>query len=98
MAGRTITGGITSIVAADLNRDGKIDLAIGNTSSNLNYLMNDGAGNFTQTALGATSSAPKFVVTPDLNADGYAEVVWTDGISSTMERIASTITNGACRD
>ena len=92
----TVTGGITSIVAADLNGDGKIDLGIGNPGAggNITYFVNDGTGNFTQTPMvPVLNAAPKFVLTLDMNGDGYADVVWTDGTAG-IYREGTTTTGG----
>ncbi|MCX6050708.1 MAG: VCBS repeat-containing protein, partial [Chloroflexi bacterium] len=63
-----------AITTGDLNRDGSLDLVVGNTGQNYLY-FNDGAGNFlTAVAFGGTEQTADIVL-GDLNNDGALDIV-----------------------
>jgi hypothetical protein len=62
-----------AIAAADLDRDGDMDLAVANTgSSNVTILKNHGGGKFTETVSSpiAVGTFPQAIVAADLDGDG----------------------------
>ena len=65
-----------SLVTADLNGDGHLDLVVANSVSNdITILLGNGAGGFA--AAGAATPAglaPQAVVTGDFNQDGHADI------------------------
>ncbi|MEP7126450.1 MAG: VCBS repeat-containing protein, partial [Byssovorax sp.] len=61
-----------SVAAADLNGDGKTDLAVANTT-NVSVLLNQGNGTFAAINYAAGSN-PTSVVAADLNGDGKADL------------------------
>jgi hypothetical protein len=76
--------GPVATVTADLNRDGKADLAVANNSSNsLTVLLGDGAGGL-RAASGSpvnVGGSPGDVAAADLNGDGNVDLtlpVWQD--------------------
>src|SRR5438270_739962 len=66
----------TSLVAADFNRDGKLDLAIVNgSSSTLSILLGNGDGTFKAHVDYPTVAAnPQWLVAADFNNDGILDV------------------------
>src|SRR5579862_464414 len=70
----------TSIVAADLNRDGKLDLITTNTENNaVMVFLGRGDGTF-DPALGyAVGDGPNSVVITDFDGDGILDIVVGDG-------------------
>ena len=70
----TPSGTSLVVVAADLNRDGKLDLVVGSTNSLLIFLGN-GDGTFTSTAFNPQmSSSVASIAVGDLNADGILDL------------------------
>jgi hypothetical protein len=66
-----------SVVASDLNSDGKRDLAVANGgSNNVSILLGDGTGNFTAagTSPEAAGTTPFSVAASDLNSDGRPDL------------------------
>ncbi|HRI34563.1 MAG TPA: VCBS repeat-containing protein, partial [Saprospiraceae bacterium] len=60
-----------SVAAADLNGDGKSDLAVANFGSGtLSVLLNNGDGSFAPKVDYPTGSVPQSVAAADLNGDG----------------------------
>ena len=85
-AGSPVTVGSLpqSIVAANLNGAGGLDLAVVNEGTNsVSILLGNGTGGFAPGSPVSTGAAPSDVGTADLNADGKADliVVNTDGNS-----------------
>jgi hypothetical protein len=67
----TVGDGPRSIVTGDLNRDGKLDMAVANENSgNISVLLGDGAGSFGDAAQIATGAAPETLAIGDLDLDG----------------------------
>ncbi|HYI10571.1 MAG TPA: VCBS repeat-containing protein [Thermoanaerobaculia bacterium] len=63
-----------SVVAADFNKDKKMDLAFGVHLSGVAILMGDGKGNFTE-AERLTNFPTRRVLVRDVDADGWMDVV-----------------------
>lgn len=83
------------IVAADLNRDGKIDLAVANFSDDsVSVFLNDGSGTFTRTdyPLG-TGTGPIAIAVGDFRGDGIRDDLAV--LNSTGNSVAVMINNGA---
>ena len=60
-----------AIVVADLNHDGKLDLAVSNTYSNsLSILLGNGDGTFAAAVSYAAGTNPNAIVAGDFNGDG----------------------------
>ena len=78
-----IVGGFPfSVVAADLNGDGKLDLISGNggnwptgTGKTLTVLTNSGSGVLSSNVTLNVGSAPYWIATADLNADGKPDLI-----------------------
>ena len=74
----------TSVVVADLNNDGTLDLVTASqSSSNVSVLLGNGDGTFPaqQTFSTGAGSSPRSVAVADLNADGAPDLV-TANLSS----------------
>jgi len=72
----TVGTGPQSVVAADVNADGKPDLICANVADNtLTVLTNDGNGTFTLSATLVVGRAPRFVTAADLNGDGNPDLI-----------------------
>ena len=69
----------SSLVAADLNNDNKLDLITANfTGGGVSVLTGDGTGNFVSQKIAVPGGgSPQFVATGDFNLDGKADVALT---------------------
>ncbi len=76
----------TSVVVADLNNDGKADVAVASANNNsLSILLGNGDGTFTaagQTM--ATGNQPSTVVSADFNADGNPDLAVLNSDSNSV--------------
>ncbi len=91
--------GPLTAAAADLNQDGKVDLALAVLSSNsLGVMLGDGAGGFGAITLIGTGSSPFEIEVADLDGDGLLDLAATDaGVSlfSATAHVAFGTGNGA---
>ena len=75
--GPTVNAGATPVAmyAADLNGDGKMDLAVANLTVNtVSALLGNGDGTFQSPVTYATSISPQSVVAADFNGDGHPDL------------------------
>jgi hypothetical protein len=69
----------------DFNRDGHIDLAVGNTQgSSISILLGDGLGGFLPARSYAAGSQPRGIAVLDLEGDGDHDVVAANRVSSNL--------------
>ncbi|CAF4703523.1 unnamed protein product, partial [Rotaria socialis] len=65
-----------SVVAADVNGDGKPDIIVGNAgSNNVGVLLNRGNGTFTNQTTYLTGANPYELTAADLNGDGKTDII-----------------------
>lgn len=75
---------------ADLNNDGKIDLAVTNlNSSSVSYLKNGGTGYFTNEQTIATGSTPRLVVEGDFDVDGDMDLAIINALGGSWNILAN---------
>jgi hypothetical protein len=80
-----IGGEPTSLTAADLNGDGKLDLVATNAAgSNVSVLLGNGNGTFQTPVSYAVGASPISVRAGDLNGDGKLDLVVANANSSTL--------------
>src|SRR5262245_39748078 len=74
-----------SIVTADLNGDGNLDLATANDSANaVNVLLGNGDGTFQAPLQFATDAAPWHIAVGDVNGDGKPDLVTANGTGNSV--------------
>ncbi len=79
------TGGSYSLAVADINRDGKLDLAIANWGGNtVSILLGNGDGTFQPHVDYATDVQPISVALGDFNGDGKPDLATANYISNTV--------------
>jgi hypothetical protein len=75
----------TGLAAADLNKDGNVDLVVGNFGdSTLSRFIGDGGGNFSAVATYATGANPFRLSVSDINGDGNLDVAVANSGASTI--------------
>lgn len=81
-----VGAGPTSIIAADLNKDGKLDLAVVNHSdSSISVLLGNGNGTFqTQTKYNPGHPEPMGLVVGDFNGDGINDLAVANNLDNTV--------------
>ena len=81
----------TSVAIADLNGDGKFDLAVTNGNSlDVSVLLGTGTGAFGPAANFAVGTVPRSVAIADLNADGKLDLVVANGGSNDVSVLLGT--------
>jgi len=69
-----------AIVAADFNNDGRLDLAVANSSTNsVSVLLGNGNGTFQQAQSSAAGDNPVSLAVGDFNSDGTLDLAAADG-------------------
>jgi FG-GAP-like repeat len=90
--------GALSVVVADFNNDGKLDIAESN-SNGLTIWLGNGDGTFSLASSPSVGNNPDGLAAGDLNGDGKVDLVaanYTDGtVSVLLGKGDGTFTNGA---
>jgi hypothetical protein len=69
-----------ALVAADFNRDGKLDVAVSNSdSNNISILSGNSDGTFQSAVNYDVAIYPGAIVAGDFNGDGYPDLAVTSG-------------------
>jgi Bacterial Ig-like domain (group 3)/FG-GAP-like repeat/Abnormal spindle-like microcephaly-assoc'd, ASPM-SPD-2-Hydin len=83
------------LAAADLNGDGKVDLAVANKgSNNISILLGNGDGTFKGAVNYSAGSSPNALVIVDLNNDGKLDLAVADNVSSSSNSLQVLLGNG----
>jgi len=91
-----------SVVVADFNADGKLDLAVAgvglyeSTGVNVTVLLGDGTGGFTavQSGPSATGSSPTALAAADFNEDGLPDLAVINPVTGTVAVLLGNGTGG----
>ena len=87
--------GTSSVVASDVNGDGKIDLAVAARDSNVvSVLLNQGNGTFAPAASYPVGSQPTAVTAADLNGDGKPDLIAAGGDNSPDDTVSVLMNQG----
>ncbi len=79
------SSGPSSVVAADFNNDGKLDLAVSNSGANtVSILLGNGDGTFAAKVDYPTGNAPMAVAVGDFNHDGIPDLVVANQSDNTV--------------
>ncbi|MCX6122023.1 MAG: FG-GAP-like repeat-containing protein [Ignavibacteriales bacterium] len=74
-----------SVVAGDFDRDGDIDLAVANNTSNtVSILLNNGSGTFIQSSTPAVGYTPNSITAGDFDGDGDLDLAVVNNVSGTI--------------
>src|SRR5258705_496589 len=81
-----------SVVAADVNDDGHVDLITANSyDSTLTLLTNNGNGKYSTAATISVGSSPNCVLVADVNGDGKPDLI--SGNGGTLPSTVTVVTN-----
>ena len=81
----------TSVISADFNGDGKMDLVTGNNSGfNVSILLGNGSGGFLPVTLFPTYSNPNLIICNDFNGDGKMDLA----IAENANNVSILLGNG----
>jgi hypothetical protein len=86
----------TSVVAADVNGDGKVDLICANyfQDNTLSVLTNNGNGGFVSNATLSVGSVPFSVVAADVNGDNNVDLVSANNGANTLSVLTNNGSGG----
>ena len=84
-----------SVVAVDVNGDGKLDLISANAGANtLTVLTNNGSGGFGSNATLTAGSSPRAVVAADINGDGKLDLISANYNDNTLTVLTNNGSGG----
>jgi hypothetical protein len=86
---------LTSLIAAaDIDKDGKVDVVLADPSSGFTTLLGDGTGNFFAVATNPANFGPSAKMSlVDLNADGYPDLILLEGGPSANSTLVDIFQN-----
>ena len=86
----TLSGNALSLVVADMNGDGKMDLISANGDNRLTVLTNDGLGNFGLSSQPYVGSFPNSIVATEINSDSKPDFITANNLDSTVTVLTQT--------
>jgi hypothetical protein len=91
----TVGSNPISVVAADVNGDGKLDLISANDGANtLTVLTNNGSGGFVVASSPGVGNGPVAVVAADVNGDGKVDLISANNAVSTLTVLTNNGSGG----